>query len=72
MMSYLETLDEELLNAILEYDVPHRGGLKRNTRWQILLQGVNHGTDHRAQVLALLHQLGAPTLEQDFMIYLWD
>lgn len=39
--------------------------------WQILLHVVNHATDHRAQTLRLLDQLGAPTFEQDFMIYLW-
>ena len=42
--------------------------------WQILLHVVNHATDHRAQTLRLLDQLGAPTFEQDFMLYLyaWD
>ena len=38
--------------------------------WQILLHVANHATDHRAQTLRLLDQLGAPTFEQDFMIYL--
>jgi uncharacterized damage-inducible protein DinB len=32
---------------------------------------VNHGTDHRAQVLRILYELGAPTFEQDIMEYLW-
>jgi uncharacterized damage-inducible protein DinB len=42
-----------------------------NPRWQILLHLVNHGTDHRATVLQHLHQLGAPTFDQDFIIWLW-
>jgi uncharacterized damage-inducible protein DinB len=39
--------------------------------WQVLLHVVNHGTDHRAQVLRALHDFGAPTFDQDFMMYLW-
>lgn len=41
-------------------------------RWQILLHVINHGTDHRAQILARLHELGAPTFEQDLMLHLWS
>jgi uncharacterized damage-inducible protein DinB len=33
---------------------------------------VNHGTDHRAQILRLLYDLGAPTFEQDMIIYWWN
>lgn len=40
--------------------------------WQVLAHVLNHGTDHRAQVLRLLHDFGAPTFEQDWMIYWWD
>jgi uncharacterized damage-inducible protein DinB len=39
-------------------------------RWQILLHLVNHGTDHRAQVLRLLTDFGAPTFDQDFILWL--
>lgn len=39
------------------------------TTSQILLHVVNHGTDHRAQVLRILHDLGAPTFDQDLMDY---
>ena len=41
-------------------------------RWQILLHLVNHGTDHRATVLQQLHEFGAPTFPQDFVIWLWN
>lgn len=40
------------------------------TIWQTLLHLVNHGTDHRAQVLHALHELGAPTFDQD-LVYYW-
>lgn len=63
--------DEATLARIIEYDMPHRGGMKRNTVLEILAHVVNHGTDHRAQILAMLFSLGAPTFEQDLMMYLW-
>lgn len=44
----------------------------REPAWQVILHLVNHGTDHRAQVLRLLHDLGAPTFDQDLIIYLWS
>ncbi|MAS37603.1 MAG: hypothetical protein CL610_26640 [Anaerolineaceae bacterium] len=40
------------------------------TVWQVLLHVVNHGTDHRAQVLRALHDLGAPTFDQDLSYHL--
>jgi len=39
------------------------------TVWQTLLHLVNHGTDHRAQVLRALHDFDAPTFEQDLLFY---
>jgi uncharacterized damage-inducible protein DinB len=38
--------------------------------WQVLLHVANHGTDHRAQLLALLHRLGVKTFPQDYFFYL--
>jgi uncharacterized damage-inducible protein DinB len=42
------------------------------TVWQVLLHVVNHGTDHRAQVLRILHDFGAPTTAQDYIFYVYD
>jgi uncharacterized damage-inducible protein DinB len=39
--------------------------------WQILAHVVNHGTDHRAQILRALHEFGAPTFDQDLILHLW-
>ncbi|MBX3083193.1 MAG: DinB family protein [Anaerolineae bacterium] len=39
--------------------------------WQVLFHVLNHGTDHRAQMLSMLSQLGAPTFPQDFVFYVW-
>jgi uncharacterized damage-inducible protein DinB len=38
--------------------------------WQALLHVVNHGTDHRAQLLVVLRQLGVPTFPQDYADYI--
>lgn len=40
--------------------------------WQVLLHVINHGTDHRAQVLRLLNDLGVETAPQDYVFYLYD
>jgi uncharacterized damage-inducible protein DinB len=38
--------------------------------WVGLLQLAHHGSDHRAQILRALHDVGAPTFEQNFAIYM--
>lgn len=72
IISYVTALTPSDLAEMVEIDLPHRGGQYQNQRWEILLHMVNHGTDHRAQMLARLHELGAITVEQDMILYLWD
>ncbi|MCA0350363.1 MAG: DinB family protein [Chloroflexi bacterium] len=40
--------------------------------WQVLLQVVNHGTDHRAQILRLCHDFGIKTSSQDYIFYVYE
>lgn len=40
--------------------------------WQVLLHVINHGTDHRAQVLRMLHDLGIQTTSQDYIFYVYE
>ncbi len=40
--------------------------------WQVLLHVANHGTDHRAQLLRLLNDLGVKTTSQDYIFYVFD
>jgi uncharacterized damage-inducible protein DinB len=68
----LDGLTEDDLEQYIEYDVPQRGGKKRDLRSDIVRHMINHGTDHRAQILAMLYMLGAKTLEQDLLIYIWE
>lgn len=38
--------------------------------WQILIQMYGHAFDHRAQILAGIYPMGAPTFEQNFFSFL--
>ena len=64
MKDYLETVTEIELDEN-PTDIP-------NPRWQVLLHMINHGTDHRSTILQKLHELGAPTFDQDFILWLWS
>lgn len=40
--------------------------------WQVLLHVVNHGTDHRAQLLRFLNELGIETTSQDYIFFAYE
>ena len=40
--------------------------------WQVLLHVANHATDHRAQLLRLLNDLGVKTTYQDYIFYVYE
>jgi uncharacterized damage-inducible protein DinB len=40
--------------------------------YEALFQVLNHSTDHRAQILAGLNRLGAPTTPQDYLFFHFD
>jgi len=68
MRGYLAQLrDEKLLEKPFA-----EGEDKDLLLWQILLHVVNHGTDHRAQLLRLLNDLGVKTTAQDYIFYVYD
>jgi uncharacterized damage-inducible protein DinB len=61
MCNYLEILTDSQLSAPMD-----------NLQvWQVLIHVANHGTDHRAQVLAMLNTMGITTFPQDFIFHLW-
>lgn len=68
MRAYLDALTDDMLSL-----QPLASGNPRDAMplWQILLHVANHGTDHRAQILALLHHLGVGTFAQDYMFFVW-
>lgn len=65
MRDYLATLRDDML-----LDRPFAEGEDKDLiLWQVLLHVANHGTDHRAQLLRLLNDLGVKTEYQDYVFY---
>jgi len=70
--AYVAGFTQEQLDDTVTVHFPHRNNLSMcHKRWEFLLHVGNHATDHRAQILAMLHQyFGANTVEQDMFFYL--
>jgi uncharacterized damage-inducible protein DinB len=66
--SYLAGLTDEALAA---HPCPGTGD-EILVCWQVLLHTANHATDHRAQLLRLLNDLGVETNEQDYIFHLFN
>jgi uncharacterized damage-inducible protein DinB len=69
MRAYISTLPEDLSSLTFTYTTTS-GKSYTQPVLHILLQLINHGTDHRAQTLAMIHTLGGMTIAQDLLIYL--
>jgi len=69
MRDYLEALRDDMLFAKPIKEPEEDRNL---IVWQVLLHVVNHGTDHRAQLLRLLNDLGVKTTAQDYIFYVYD
>ena len=66
--SYLATLTDDDLAGTFSYV---RGNSQQVTSilHEILRHVVNHGTDHRGQMLRIIHDYGGETFEQDMFFY---
>ncbi|NJO82002.1 MAG: DUF664 domain-containing protein [Blastochloris sp.] len=69
MRMYLAALQDEMLFATPIREPEEDRNL---IVWQVLLHVVNHGTDHRAQLLRILNDLGVKTTSQDYIFYVYD
>jgi uncharacterized damage-inducible protein DinB len=68
---YVTRLDEQQLLEIVNWELASRNLRSQNRRYEILLHLLNHSTDHRAQILAILHySFHVKTIEQDLILYL--
>ena len=64
--AYLADLTDEICQQTIEDEG------RTLFKWQVMLHVINHATDHRAQILAMLHTLGGQTFAQDMVFYFWD
>ena len=69
MRKYLAELQDDML---LETPIKEPEEDKDLTVWQVLLHVANHGTDHRAQILRSLNDLGLETPPQDYIFYVYE
>jgi uncharacterized damage-inducible protein DinB len=69
MQAYLAHLQDNLL---FEKPIKEPEEDKDLFVWQVLLHVANHGTDHRAQLLRVIHDMGIETTSQDFIFYVYD
>ena len=70
-LDHLNSLDQEQLDETVEWELLSQGLKSTSSRDEILLHLANHGTDHRAQILSILHHhFHVKTIEQDMIYYL--
>lgn len=69
MQAYLADLQDNLL---FEKPIKEPEEDKELFVWQVLLHVANHATDHRAQLLRVIHDMGIETNSQDFIFYVYD
>jgi uncharacterized damage-inducible protein DinB len=67
MRAYLAHLQDDAL-----FEKPLEGEDEHLIVWQVLLHVVNHGTDHRAQILRMISDFGIKTVSQDYIFYVYD
>lgn len=68
--AFVQQLTFDRLHAPVRFEISRAPHPVTLPAWQILVQVVMHGTDHRAQILPLLARYGAPTFEQDYILWL--
>lgn len=69
--TYMTQLSEQQLLERINWELTSRNLRSQNRRSEILLHLLNHSTDHRAQILAILHySFHVKTIEQDLILYL--
>jgi uncharacterized damage-inducible protein DinB len=68
MREYLETMTDEAIDQH-----PWAEGEDKDLLlWEVLFHVANHGTDHRAQILRAVRDLGLETPPQDYAYYAYQ
>jgi len=69
MRAYLAGLQDDMLSSKPIIEPEEDQDL---ATWQVLLHVANHATDHRAQLLRQLNDLGVETEPQDYIFFVYD
>lgn len=69
MRGYLDGLEDE---ALFDKPIVEPEEDQELVAWQVLVHVVNHGTDHRAQLLRVLNDLGVETSYQDYIFFVYE
>ncbi len=69
MQAYIGTLSDEQLNGTVRYTI-ESGLVRERVLWHCLFHVVNHGTQHRSEVAALLTSYGQSPGDLDFTLFL--
>ncbi|MFZ0549128.1 MAG: DinB family protein [Candidatus Promineifilaceae bacterium] len=68
MWAYIDTLTEEMLNGMIRYVIP--GAVRKHVVWHLLLDVINHATQHRSEAAMLLTGYGQSPGDFDFGMFL--
>lgn len=58
LLTYVQSLDEAMLNSPVEFGTPQGWPPRQAKRWQILVHIVNHSTQHRTELARYLTDSG--------------
>jgi uncharacterized damage-inducible protein DinB len=70
MWDYLNSLREEQFTSMIRYPVVE--GYRERPLWTILLHVINHSTQHRSEVAAMLTSVGFSPGDLDLSVYLYE
>jgi uncharacterized damage-inducible protein DinB len=68
MGAYIDALTEETLNGMIRYVIP--GAVREHVVWHLLLDTVNHATQHRSEAAVLLTGYGQSPGDLEFTKFL--
>jgi uncharacterized damage-inducible protein DinB len=69
LLTFVDGINDERLNSPFQYKNT-RGEPRESILWHAMLQVVNHGTQHRAEVAAMLTEFGCSPGDLDLIYFL--
>jgi len=68
MWAYIDTLTDDTLNGMIRYVIP--GAVREHVVWHLLLDAINHATQHRSEAAVLLTGYGQSPGDFDLGMFL--